>query len=236
MKSSLWAGLAVATAVMIPSISQAQTLNLSFSGPGVAAALTLTVSPDLNTGPLGTSPNQYDPVGSYTINSVSGTFSDTNNGLGITNATITGFAKLNQVDPEHGNLLAPARFSLFTVANGVDDGSGHPSPGLHYDNLFYPSGSPQTATDYPFHGGAFDIYGLVFTIAGGDAVNLWSNGNTPGGLNYGVAVTDGTDVLDYTSGVSAVPLPSSAPMFGAALFGLAGFSYAAKRKKAAAAA
>jgi hypothetical protein len=40
--------------------------------------------------------------------------------------------------------------------------------------------------------------------------------------------------VSYT--LSTIPLPSSAPMFGAALLGLAGFGYAARRKKAAAAA
>ena len=42
--------------------------------------------------------------------------------------------------------------------------------------------------------------------------------------------------FDYAvvDGVSAVPLPASAPMFGAALLGLAGVGYAAKRKKVAA--
>lgn len=42
--------------------------------------------------------------------------------------------------------------------------------------------------------------------------------------------------INSVSVVSAVPLPASAPMFGAAILGLAGLSYVAKRKKAAAAA
>ena len=37
-----------------------------------------------------------------------------------------------------------------------------------------------------------------------------------------------------TTSLSAVPLPASAPMFGAALLGLAGLGYVAKRKKASA--
>jgi hypothetical protein len=147
-------------------------------------------------------------VGSYVITGISGTFSDAT--LGIENAAITGLAGLNRVSPEATNLLAPNSFSLLPVANGVDSPGGI-SPGLHYDNLFYKSGSPQTASDYPFAGGLFDIYGMVFTIEGGNSVNFWSNGAVPGqGLNYGAAVTDGKDVLDYTGGlaVSAVPEPA----------------------------
>ncbi|MCW6509700.1 hypothetical protein [Lichenifustis flavocetrariae] len=45
------------------------------------------------------------------------------------------------------------------------------------------------------------------------------------------------NILDNVSvSVSSVPLPASAPMFGAALLALAGFGYAAKRKQAATAA
>lgn len=44
------------------------------------------------------------------------------------------------------------------------------------------------------------------------------------------------DSIIGTATLSTVPLPASAPMFGAALFGLAGLGYAAKRKKAAASA
>lgn len=100
---------------------------------------------------------------------------------------------------------------MLTVANGVDDGSGHPSAGFHYDHIFYPAGSPQTASDYPFSGGVFDIYGVAFTLDNRDAVNLWSNGKQPRiGLNYGAATTNRIDVIGYTNGVSvqAVPEPT----------------------------
>lgn len=53
------------------------------------------------------------------------------------------------------------------------------------------------------------------------------------GLNLG----NGFVTLSYVSGLpSPVPLPSSAPLFGAALLGLAGLGYVSKRKNAAAAA
>jgi hypothetical protein len=84
---------------------------------------------------------------------------------------------------------------------------------LTYDNLFWPAGSPQTASDYPFHGGFLDIYGLMFNIGGGKVVDLWSNGNFSGGgpgpVNYGVAVATADTALDYVDGgVVAVPEPS----------------------------
>ena len=62
------------------------------------------------------------------------------------------------------------------------------------------------ASDYPFAGGLFDIYGMVFTIDGGNSVNFWSNGAVPGqGLNYGAAVTDGHHYR-------AAPTRKSAPL------------------------
>lgn len=95
---------------------------------------------------------------------------DTN--IGIVDATITGIVPINHAAPEATKLLAPNDFSKFPVAVGTMDGS------LSYDNLIYFGGSLQTASDYPFHGGILDIYGLLFTINNGDVVKFWSNGIT----------------------------------------------------------
>ncbi len=118
----------------------------------------------------------------------------------------------NPANPDLINLLAPKIFGFYPITNGVQSPGGT-APGLSNDNLFYPAGAPQTASDYPFHGGFLDIYGLVFTIADGNAVNLWSNGDVPGtGLTYGVGVTNGTDLLDYATPVAltaAVPEPAT---------------------------
>lgn len=233
MSYNAWAGLVLIAAAALPASSEAATLAFTFDGPGaISGSIIVSYEPNTNQGNLPSIPaNAFNPVGSYSITGASGTFS-----AGGDTEAVTGVVGLNQVAPEPTNLLAPRDFSLFPVVNGVDDGAGHLSPGLHFDNLLYPKGSPQTATDYPFAGGLFDIYGAMFSIGNGQYINLWSNGTTPGGLNYGVAITDGVDVLGYTGGVSlsVVSLPASAPLFGAALLGLAGLGYAARRKKAAA--
>ena len=66
------------------------------------------------------------------------------------------------------------------------------------------------------------ISGLLFSLVGDEPY-----GFDVDNIQFGV----GGQIV-----VPTVPLPASAPMFGAALLGLAGLGYAAKRKKAAAAA
>jgi hypothetical protein len=229
MKSKAWVAAALITATVWSVSAHASTFAFNFGGPGVSGTLALTYEANPNTGPLpGTVPNPVDPVGSYVITNVTGVFSDAT--LGITNAVVTGPAPLNRVDPEPSNTLAPNSFSLLPVLHGVQ-GDGPLSPGLHYDNLLYPAGSPQAAADYPFSGGLFDIYGLLFKLDNGDYVNLWSSGAVPVvGLNYGVAVTDTIDALDYVSGVSITPVPEPATwalMIGG--FGLAGAALRRRR-------
>jgi hypothetical protein len=219
----------VVIATAWPMQVHAASYVFDFNGPGVSGTLNLYYEPNLNVGPLPqTAPNPVDPVGSFTITGLTGTYSDT--ALGISNAAVTGFVPLNRVSPEPSNLLAPNSFSLLPVSNGVASPGGL-SLGLHYDNLFYPAGSPQAASDYPFSGGIFDIYGIAFKIAGGNSVNLWSNGILPGaGLDYGVAVTDGVDVLNYTAGVSiaAVPEPATWAMM---IVGFAAVGTAMRRRR-----
>jgi hypothetical protein len=219
-----------AVAAVWPMQAHAASYVFDFMGPGVSGRLNLTYEPNPNVGPLPqTAPNLVDPVGSFVITGITGTYSDT--ALGISNAAVTGIVPLNRVSPEPTNLLAPNSFSLLPVSNGVASPGGL-SLGLHYDNLFYPAGSPQTASDYPFSGGVFDIYGMAFNISGGNSVNFWSNGTVPGaGLDYGVAVTNGVDVLNYTAGVSiaAVPEPATWAMFIGG-FGLIGGAMRRRRK------
>jgi hypothetical protein len=199
--------VAACLAVSMSVPASAASFVFDFTGGGVSGSIALSYEPNPNTGgPLGSSPNLFDPVGSFIVTGASGTLSNANISL-VT--TVTGVAPSNPADPHDTNLLAPASFGHYIVANGVPGPEGV-APGFSYDNLFYPGGSPQTATDYPFFGGFLDIYGLVFTTSSGVAVNFWSNGDFGGGATYGAGFTDGTDVLDYVGEISVAAVPEPA--------------------------
>jgi hypothetical protein len=222
--------LAVAgfAAGMVSSPGHATVNAFNISGSGVSGSFVLTYAPNPNTGVLpGTSPNPVDPIGSYVVTGISGSFSDSN--IGLANAMITGIVLSNPAHPEATNLLAPHSFGFYPITGGVTTPGGT-APGLSYDDLFYPAGSPQTASDYPFHGGVFDIYGIVFTISGGDTVNLWSNGDMGDGVSYGVGVTDGATLLDYEQPVSvaAIPEPRTWAMM---LLGFGAVGFAMRRRQ-----
>lgn len=186
-RSFLFAVVAVTT---LATTGQAATLNLRFVGPGVSGNLDVTYGT--------TADGKYSQA--FEATGISGTFTDTNNGLNIVDATITGLVPLNISSPEPTNLLAPANFSKFAIASGSAFGD------FSYDNLIWPTGSVQTATDYAGAGGYLDIYGLLFTIDGGYTVNFWSNGATGGSVDYGVGVATSSLQYDYVSaGVSVVP-------------------------------
>jgi PEP-CTERM motif-containing protein len=210
MRRKLAFAASVVFAAAAHSPAQAAMQVFTMSGSGISSTFTLTYEPNPNTGVLPrTSPNPVDPVGSYIITGIAGTFSDLN--IGLVDALITGIVPSNPSNPQPTNLLAPQSFGFYSIDGGRPTPAGGVAPGFSYDNLFYPGGAPQTASDYPFGGGLFDIYGIVFTLAGGDAVNVWSNGNVPrAGLSYGVGVTDGTSVLDYQSPVSLAAVPEPA--------------------------
>lgn len=235
MQKQLAYGIALA-ALSLSSPAGAADATYNISGSGISGTITLTYSPNPNTGTLGTSPNTVDPVGSYIVTGITGTFSDAN--IGLSDVPITGIVPSNPGSPTSGNLLAPASFGFYTVTGGLPNPEGVTVDGLTYDDLYYPNGSPQTATDYPFHGGVLDIYGLIFTLFGGDAVNLWSNGNMGQGVTYGVGVTNGTRVdnrtglLDRQGGImlTAVPEPASWMMLIAG-FGVMGLSVRRRQRR-----
>ncbi|MGH8150657.1 MAG: PEP-CTERM sorting domain-containing protein [Steroidobacteraceae bacterium] len=168
----------------------------------------------------------YDPAGAQSITGASGSF----NGVAI-----TGVMALDQGQAPPGEIL-PNSFSwIYTTA----------APNS-YDNLFYVDGSPLVCpptvagggVGYPFSGGFLDIYGVMFTLANGDSVGLWSDGVTPpgfvgpewpGGLTYGLDVFTPTATAGVYSlssdnafdGVSAsVPEPSPLWLFGAGVLAL----------------
>ena len=72
--------------------------------------------------------------------------------------------------------MAPADFSRYAIATRPT------SPFFTYDNLFWPAGAAQTANDWPYSGGIFDIYGALFTLSNGMVVNLFSDGDSGTGL------------------------------------------------------
>jgi hypothetical protein len=211
MREKIIVSATLLLAASLTSQAKASTFNFSFAGPGVSGTVQLT---------YGTATDAKYPQG-FEVTAISGTFSDSNNGLNIVNAPIGPLVPINHASPDPTNLLAPNDFSKFAVASGL---AAQENGVLTYDNLYYPGGSPPTATDYPVHGGFLDIYGLLFDIGGGDVVDFWSNGDPSGTGNgpiYGVAVATSATSLDYvSSGVSITPEPGALGLLGSGLLGL----------------
>jgi hypothetical protein len=224
-KTGLWMALATIGMLASAPCAFATPVQIGFNGAGGSGHVSLTVESDTTAG---------DPAGAQVITNASGTFSDTN--LGIDDVSITGvlvrnFATPNDTVPSPEDdplpfppVPFPASYSKLPVLNppGMDTA-------ITYDDLFYLDGSPRTCWDYPFSGGFLDPYGVMFTLANGGFVDLWSDGvMSPGGLTYGFAVMlpnadpDGNWVSDFQfSGVrAAVPEPDSIWLFGASVLGL----------------
>lgn len=222
MRKQLIVSAALLLAALRPWHANASTFNFSFAGSGISGTIELT---------YGTATDAKYPQ-AFEITGISGTFSDSNNGLNIVNAPVGPLEPIKRDAPESTNLLAPRDFSRFAVTAGLPpEGNGF----LTYDNLFYPAGSPPTASDYPVHGGFLDIYGLLFDIGGGRVVNFWSNGDFSGTgngpINYGAAVATRDTALDYVGGVSATPEPGALGLLGSGLLGLLIWRQRSSRKK-----
>jgi PEP-CTERM motif len=195
-------------AVALTPAARADSFTFAFNGGGMSGSGVLTVS---NTPVPGV-------PGGRQITGITGTFSDSN--LGISNAAILGVVPAGLPSPinSDGTFLPTGDAATF---------------GFSSDNLFYsaanspavcpppPPGDPHEP--YPFGGGLFDIYGLLFNVQGGYSVDLWSNGVVPGfGLTYGVGDSkDGTVLSTFgepfsgtSVSVTATPEPGSFLLLG----------------------
>lgn len=199
-------------AAALPWQASASTFDFNFSGPGVSGAVQLT---------YGAATDSKYPQ-AFEVTGISGAFSDSNHGLNIVNASIGPLEPIKHNAPDATNFLAPADFSRFPVASGL---GAQENGVLTYDNLYWPKGSPQTASEYPLHGGIVDIYGLMFDIGGGRVVDFWSNGDATGTgpFDYGVAVATAASALDYVGGgvsVTSTPEPGALALLGSGLLGV----------------
>jgi hypothetical protein len=207
--------------VAVPGTAPAQSYNFSFSGPGVGGSLMLT---------YGTATDAKYPA-AFEVTGISGSIFDSNNGLGLTNVSAGSLVPVNNATPEPTNLLAPHDFSRFAVATGLPAQSNGFAT---YDNLFWPGGSPATASDYTLHGGFLDIYGLLFNIGNGRVANIWSNGvGAPGTPpDYGFSISTASNSLDYVSGgvtTTTTPEPGTFLLVGTGLVGLVGMRRRTRR-------
>lgn len=241
MKKTHWmmAALPVVGALTFAAQAQAQTYQLSFGGDGnVSGSVTINVGPNPNAnaafGTIETPSgpgyvSQFDPLNSSLITAVTGgVFSDA--ALGITNVLVTGLVANNFAPHFAPDPTIPHSFSYYTALDPV----------VSYDNLFYTDGSsPQTCTAPPpgNYGGFLDNYGVMFTLANGDIVDLYSNGDiqavgnppvTPGPYFYGVVVdVGGVPNYDSANGLSlSTPEPSTWAM---TILGFAGLGFAGYR-------
>ncbi len=250
MKLKYLAALPLIGALTLSTYAHATTWGWSLGGDGnVSASGTITFGSNPNASssfgttvtPVSPPPAGYpnppstvftsvgDPLSSSLITGASGLFSDSF--LGLSNVAITGVIPDNFAPHFAPDPTIPQSFSYYTLTD----------PTVSYDNLFYVNGqSPQTCSLPPAppnnlppgnYGGYFDNYGVMFTLANGDYVDLYSNGDiqaTQTGAEpvtlppYGVVVIqDG--VPDYTSAqmlAFATPEPSTWAMFGLGFLGL----------------
>ena len=249
MRFRTLAVLPVIGVLAVAGHAHAATFNFALGGDGnVTASGTLTIGADPHANstfgtpanlqqisPLDMPPSWqglYDPLNALAITGATGTFSD--KALDITDVTITGLIATNPEPHFDADQAIPHSFGWY------------PTPGvISYDNLFYVNGSPQTCTVPPpgNYGGFFDNYGVMFSLANGDVVDLYSNGDitavgnppvTPGPNFYGVVVGYTDPIKGFTANYASAnglifdtPEPSTWAMM---ILGFAGLGFAGYRR------
>lgn len=166
---------AMTMALAIAPLASADTFNFSFNGGGITSSgvITAVLAPDDTSG--------VSTPGTYEVTDISGTFTDTNDGI---SGSIGLYTPLSYVTPATATMSNPVGFT---------------SGGLSYDDLFFPAGnSPADCPGYPFSGGDLDILGIAFDVSGGYVGEFFSNGvlpetDTPA---YAAADANSTTLLD----------------------------------------
>ncbi len=238
MKYRVWAVLPLLAGLCFAGSAQALTVNFSFGGDGNASGsgtLTVGSNPYADTtgifgtpanliGPSGPPPNYsgaVDPANSLAITGAIGVFSDF--ALGIKGVAITGVLATDPQNHFDADQTIPHSFGWY------------PAPGsISYDNLFYPGGAAPITCIGVLPGGLVDDYGVLFTLANGDLVDLYSNGGAGPG-DYGVVVwADGAEDKTSMGGLSvSTPEPSTWAMMVLGFAGLGFAGYRSSRKTAA---
>ena len=238
MKYRVWAVLPLLAGLCFAESAQALTVNFSFGGDGNASGsgtLTVGSNPYADTtgifgtpanliGPSGPPPNYsgaVDPANSLAITGAIGVFSDF--ALGIKGVAITGVLATDPQNHFDADQTIPHSFGWY------------PAPGsISYDNLFYPGGAAPITCIGVLPGGLVDDYGVLFTLANGDLVDLYSNGGAGPG-DYGVVVwADGAEDKTSMGGLSvSTPEPSTWAMMVLGFAGLGFAGYRSSRKTAA---
>lgn len=236
-KLPLLAAGAVLAMLFVAPHAGATTVRINFGGAAGHGYADLTLAPDPNQSssysPLPVSPtptlSSSDPAGAQYITGASGRF----NGIAITGVQPTNSGTPPPL-PGGGYETLPNSFSWFVSSAGQNS----------YDNLFYyPVGSPLVCppvgpTPYTFHGGFLDIFGVMFSLADGGALGLWSDGVMPGGLTFGISVYTAAagggydlDSFQFAGAFAAVPEPGFIWLFGAGLVGLLAWCRAMENRR-----
>ncbi|MDQ2775122.1 MAG: PEP-CTERM sorting domain-containing protein [Acidobacteriota bacterium] len=204
MKNESIVLFALATALAIAPVAQADQVNFSFNGGGITSSGTLTVSPSSTPG--------YD-----VITGISGMFADTNDGI---SGAITGlYQPISYVAP-------PVGLPAFTTSGFSYDDTFYPggnSPNNCADYPFFGGVLDVYGVAFNIAGGNVGVlwsdgnipgFGLVYAAGDGTATTILDD---PNGQGADQTLPTGLPVSLVTT---ATPEPGSSFLFGIGLLGL----------------